>query len=71
MNKRSHRWVTIESLLTEPAPRARVTCLVDRDRSLVQVRVTKGSGHRTVTMGIGAWRHLVAEVEKRIEGKAP
>lgn len=70
MNKRSHRSVTIESLVSEPAPRARVTCLVDRDKGLVQVRVAKGSAHRTVTMSIGAWRHLVAGVEERIAGKA-
>lgn len=71
MNKHDHRSVSIESLLSEPHPRARVTCLVDRDKHLVQVRVAKGTGHRTVTMSISAWRYLVAGVEERIEGTAP
>lgn len=67
MNKHQHRSVSVESVMTDPAPRARVTCLVDGDGSMVQVRIAKGRGHRTVTMSVSAWRYLVAKVEERIQ----
>lgn len=66
MNKRNSRWVTIESVVTDPEPRTKVTVLVGKTMPHVQVRVSKGPSHQTVTMGVGAWRHLVDEVEERL-----
>jgi hypothetical protein len=71
VNRRDHKSLCVESEISSPEPRVRLTCFVDPVTRKVELRMAKGPRHQTIELSAGAFEYLANYVQERLSSGEP